>query len=316
MQWCEVDFGYINGMPATISFNGNTIYYVTNGQGDITAITDSQGIIQVTYYYDAWGATTSIYNPDSTHGLTLATINPLRYRGYVYDWEVGLYYLQSRYYIPEIGRFLNAGELNINALDKVLDFNLFAYCFSNAGELLSTVTHKDDLAVSIDHDISDIIVCDIGVYYDVPLYYQGSYSLCWAFCQVMIEDFYSGTSRDNMSATMSAIEIAISVYGDNWNQGGWPTNSSNPFSERGKPTPSLNEMYNILVNSGPVYAYYRNNDSAHLVVITGVNLSKGIIYTNNPWGIAGEQNYQQFLNGFAGMPSSLDMWFGFLIYPF
>ena len=125
-----MDFTYINGIPATISYGGNTFYYVVNGQGDITGITDSQGIIQVTYYYDAWGATTSIYNPDSPYGLTLATINPLRYRGYVFDWETGLYYLQSRYYIPEIGRFLNA-DSSIGINEDFNTYNLFVYCGNN-----------------------------------------------------------------------------------------------------------------------------------------------------------------------------------------
>ena len=125
-----VDFGYVNGIPATISFNGNTFYYVTNGQGDITGITDTQGNVLITYYYDAWGTTTSIYNPDTTHGLTLATINPLRYRGYVYDWEVGLYYLQSRYYIPEIGRFLNADGYTSTG-QGIIDCNMYAYGLNN-----------------------------------------------------------------------------------------------------------------------------------------------------------------------------------------
>ena len=125
-----MNFTYINGIPATLSYGGNTFYYVVNGQGDITAITDSQGIIQVTYYYDAWGSTTSIYNPDSTHGLTLATINPLRYRSYVYDWEVGLYYLQSRYYIPEIGRFLSPDNYPSTG-QGVIGNNMLAYCGNN-----------------------------------------------------------------------------------------------------------------------------------------------------------------------------------------
>ena len=52
-------------------------------------------------------------------------------------------------------------------------------------------------------------------------------------------------------------------------------------------------------NNGPVYAYYSNATEAHLVVITGVDLNKGIIYTNNPWGVSGSQNYEQFKKGFA-----------------
>ena len=130
-----MNFTYINGIPATISYGGNTFYYVVNGQGDVTGITDNNGVIQVTYYYDAWGATTSIYNPDTTHGLTLATINPLRYRGYVYDWEVGMYYLEARYYVPEIGRWISP-EPNVDGgkFDDgagLLWGNTFVYCANN-----------------------------------------------------------------------------------------------------------------------------------------------------------------------------------------
>ena len=125
-----VNFSYINGIPATISYDGMTFYYVVNGQGDITGIVDNTGKVQLRYYYDAWGVSTSVYSDDATYGLTLSTINPLRYRGYVFDWEVGLYYLQSCYYIPEIGRFLNAdSSLGIN--EDFNTHNLFIYCGNN-----------------------------------------------------------------------------------------------------------------------------------------------------------------------------------------
>lgn len=60
----------------------------------------------------------------------LAT-NPLRYRGYIYDDETGFYYLQTRYYAPEIGRFINADELDFQPPIKVTEYNLFAYCINN-----------------------------------------------------------------------------------------------------------------------------------------------------------------------------------------
>ncbi|MBR3137012.1 MAG: hypothetical protein IKG32_08385 [Clostridia bacterium] len=48
-----------------------------------------------------------------------------------------------------------------------------------------------------------------------------------------------------------------------------------------------------------MYAYYSGESSSHLVVITGVNVTKNIVYTNNPWGIKGEQSFDEFLHGFA-----------------
>ena len=57
-------------------------------------------------------------------------MNPFRYRGYYYDTETGLYYLQSRYYDPEIGRFINADGL-VSTGQGVLGNNMFAYCENN-----------------------------------------------------------------------------------------------------------------------------------------------------------------------------------------
>ena len=101
--------------------------YATNLQGDIVAILDSTGTALVTYTYDAWG------NPLTTTGAmasSLGVVNPLRYRGYVYDGETGLYYLQSRYYNPEIGRWLNADGV-VASVGSVHGNNAFAYCFNN-----------------------------------------------------------------------------------------------------------------------------------------------------------------------------------------
>ena len=61
---------------------------------------------------------------------TIATLNPLRYRGYVYDPETGLYYLQSRYYNPQWGRFINADGL-VSTGQGLLGYNMFAYCNNN-----------------------------------------------------------------------------------------------------------------------------------------------------------------------------------------
>ncbi len=75
------------------------------------------------YYYNAWGL------PMGTVGA-MADINPLRYRGYYYDNETGLYYVSSRYYDPETCRFINA-DSHLNTAAGVLGYNLFAYCNNN-----------------------------------------------------------------------------------------------------------------------------------------------------------------------------------------
>ena len=100
----------------------NFYYYIYNLQGDVIALADAAtGKLAATYTYDAWGKCTVT----NASGYTIGTQNPFRYRGYYYDTETSLYYLQSRYYDPEVGRFINAdGQLNGGALG----YNMFAYC--------------------------------------------------------------------------------------------------------------------------------------------------------------------------------------------
>ena len=112
------------GTPLTMVINGQTTYhYVTNLQGDVIALTDETGAEVITYSYDAWGKVVS-------HTGTYATLNPLLYRGYVYDWETHHYYLQSRYYNPEWGRFINGDALATTG-QGFLGNNMFAYCLNN-----------------------------------------------------------------------------------------------------------------------------------------------------------------------------------------
>ena len=114
----ELHFFYdAQNRPAVVVYNGVPYAYVKSLQGDVIAILDAAGNVVVSYMYDAWGM------PIGKNGAlseTLGTLNPFRYRGYVFDEETGLYYLRSRYYNAERSRFVNA--------DSVLLQNLFSYC--------------------------------------------------------------------------------------------------------------------------------------------------------------------------------------------
>ena len=102
-------------------------YYGTNAQGDVIAIYDANGNKIVSYTYDAWGNTLSTQT-NGTWGSTVSSLNPFGYRSYYYDSDTGLYYLQSRYYDPQVRRFINAdGQIN----NDLLGGNLFAYCGNN-----------------------------------------------------------------------------------------------------------------------------------------------------------------------------------------
>ena len=101
----------------------DTFYFEKNLQGDIIAVYNENGLKIVSYNYDAWGNHTDTWHNTSSSNIP-ATYNPFRYRGYYYDTETGLYYVSSRYYDPEIGRFLNADN-------NFSNYNLFMYCGNN-----------------------------------------------------------------------------------------------------------------------------------------------------------------------------------------
>ena len=112
--------------PVALSYNGKMFYYVKNLQGDIVKILDEDGNEKASYVYNAWG------NILSQSEDELSSINPLRYRGYVYDEDTTLYYLQTRYYDPTTGRFINADDTAfIGSSGTVLSCNIFAYCENN-----------------------------------------------------------------------------------------------------------------------------------------------------------------------------------------
>ena len=106
--------------------------YITNLQGDVVGIYDPEiSSMVVSYTYDAWGRILSISGTSSDYAQ-LEMNNPLRYRGYCYDDETGLYYVSSRYYDPEVGRFISADEATyLGASGTNLGYNLFAYCENN-----------------------------------------------------------------------------------------------------------------------------------------------------------------------------------------
>ena len=110
--------------PAIVEFNGTKYGYLYNLHGDVIGLIDSDGTEVVKYTYDAWGKPLSI---TGSLANTIGYYNPFRYRGYVYDVETGLYYLRSRYYNPNFGRFVNADE-GITFNREKLAQSLFSYC--------------------------------------------------------------------------------------------------------------------------------------------------------------------------------------------
>ena len=108
-------------------------YAVCNSRGDVEAFYNGSGTLRARYIYDSWGNVIKAVDGNGkeiTDKNSVAYINPIRYRGYYFDSETGLYYLNSRYYDPQVGRFINADGL-VSTGQGVLGNNMFAYCNNN-----------------------------------------------------------------------------------------------------------------------------------------------------------------------------------------
>ena len=116
-------------------YNENRYYYQRNILGDITHIYSEDGVLVAKYVYDGYGRhkVLNSLNEEDTNLYSIGNLNPFRYRGYYYDRVLGLYNLVSRYYDPEVCRFISPDTISI--LDKTkLDINglnLYMYCNDN-----------------------------------------------------------------------------------------------------------------------------------------------------------------------------------------
>ena len=184
---------------------------------------------------------------------------------------------------------------------------MFAYCGNNPVNCSDPSGNVpiSDFAYSAHSGIGRL-----KIKYDVPLYSQGKLKLCWAYCQLMIEDYHTGTTRTRTEADARAKEIAMAfhialgkgcgkptVEKQFWNAGATPENAGDGSLPKG-----LLSLY-LMLENGPIYAYYWNGipgSGAHMVVVTGVDVTSGLVYSNNPWGYSRAQTYSAFLNGVTG----------------
>ena len=113
------------GMAYTKNNVTSAYYFQKNLMGDVVAIYDTNGAKIASYNYDAWGNCTIASN---TTNYTIAHANPFRYRGYYYDTDTGLYYLNARYYSPEFRRFISPDDTEYLNPKNVNGLNLYCYC--------------------------------------------------------------------------------------------------------------------------------------------------------------------------------------------
>ena len=128
-----LEFIYDQSGIAGIKYNNVTYFYRKDAQGNIAAILDSNGNIVVEYKYDSWGnhAVLDANGVDIEPATHIGNLNPFRYRGYYYDTETGLYFLKTRYYDPEIGRFITIDDISYIDPETINGLNLYAYCGNN-----------------------------------------------------------------------------------------------------------------------------------------------------------------------------------------
>lgn len=129
----SLEFIYDNGgAPYSVIYSrGNevdTYYYILNQQGDVIRIVDTSGKTVAEYTYNGWG---EILNVSNAKGSEIGTLNPIRYRGYYYDSELNMYYLQSRYYDPVMKRMIASDDESLTTGSTLNNNNLFAYCDNN-----------------------------------------------------------------------------------------------------------------------------------------------------------------------------------------
>ena len=133
------------GNASSFVYNGTRYIYLRNGTNDIVGILNSSGTLVTTYKYDGWGNVEVINHTIDTIG----TINPIRYRSYYYDVETGYYYLNSRYYDSNVGRFISE-DVYASTGQGILGHNMFAYCQNNP-------------ILFVDSTGTRIVMADLGV---------------------------------------------------------------------------------------------------------------------------------------------------------
>ncbi len=197
-------------------YNNNKYYYIKNLQKDIIGILNSSNDLLVSYEYDAYGNILSIKDSnnqnivDQTH---IGIINPFRYRGYYYDKETNLYYLNSRYYNPEWGRFLNA-DFAFGENKDIFSYNLFAYVSNSPITYIDVdgygrtvvIVYNGGKKLTLQAEYSEYFVTgdlDVEMYYVV---YVDDFVEVW-------NDLKGREDIDRIYLYLHGIEGALTFYG-------------------------------------------------------------------------------------------------------
>lgn len=209
-QHDDLHFFYdASNKPAVVEYNGTKYAYVHNLQGDIVAILDSNGATVVQYKYDAWGR--PIGKEGSLAG-TLGTVQPFRYRGYVYDEETGLYYLNTRYFDTYRSRFINSDSVMTPSLCN----NLFSYCLNTPvcrTDALGTESLAADAWLFIQQNGMNIAMADAYL----PIFDMALFAMVGGATILSIGEWAVNSVvniYESLTATSAATVVALSAQID------------------------------------------------------------------------------------------------------
>ena len=224
------------------------------------AIRDSSGNIVARYAYDAWGKVLSVTNASgtaipATQLTNIANLNTYRYRGYRYDIETGLYYLQSRYYDPMTGRFINAdGYIDTN--QGIGSINVFSYCGNNP-------VNRLDLSGLSFRDILEIVGGVLGLVAGVAAIIGGFAAMAVPEPTMLTKVVgYAGIVAGFAEAGASLTDIALAV--DNLTKKK-PIDSASNNGGTYKPSPGTTNGAPNPKPSGPVGNQYRDGNTGGTV---------------------------------------------------
>ncbi|MBO2517439.1 MAG: hypothetical protein CW338_09275 [Clostridiales bacterium] len=172
------------------------------------------------------------------------------------------------------------------------------------------VIYSEPAAMQI-RDAAVTVAQNSSIQYDVPLYEQGQYRLCWDFSMQMVEDYMMGTVNPSDSRTVQQLKAtekciirAIDSLGNDWDRGYYPLDTDWKMLWADEDEVTAENLYAMLVNYGPGYLTYGQYEdgervAGHSTVVTGIDLATGLITSNNPWGGSGTQTLDELMNGFV-----------------
>ena len=252
----------------------------------------------VEYTYDSWG---KLLSTTGSLAETFGTEQPFRYRGYVYDEETGFYYLQSRYYNPELGRFISA-DVYLSTGQGVLGHNAYAYCLNNP------ISCQDGAGCRASH-LTDVMLYDnlqppkpphrcisYNEYIDAQESFEGS-DLSFGLWGNIADNGCGLVALHNLNVAAGRYaefgELYLDIktnYCATWLLGGLTGTFPLTIEKYLVSNYGRENVYNVKIDSNETFdaiiVLYAHSEGGHY--FTGVNIGGGIYKTYNQRGFVGD----------------------------